>query len=105
MDEDDTEIIRGSGNVFRDLNLPNADLHQARARLAAQIIAVLDERRLTTRAAEQASGVPHADFVRIRTMKLDRFTIDRMIKILGKLDQQVDVSFEIRPRVQPAKVA
>jgi hypothetical protein len=35
---DDMELIRGSGNIFRDLGLANPELVQPRAVLAAQII-------------------------------------------------------------------
>ena len=35
---DDMDIIRGSGNVFRDLGHPDADREQLRALLAAKII-------------------------------------------------------------------
>ena len=49
MTENDCELIRGSGNVFRDFNDPHADLKQAKAILAARIIAVLDERSLSVR--------------------------------------------------------
>ena len=47
MTESDFELVRGSGNVFRDFNDPHADLKQAKAILAARIIAVLDERSLS----------------------------------------------------------
>ena len=98
MSEDDFELVRGSGNVFRDFGRANADLEQARAILAAKIIDVLDRRRLTARAAEQLTGVAHTDLSRIRNAKLDRFTLDRMITILGKLDQGVEVTLDVRPR-------
>jgi predicted XRE-type DNA-binding protein len=95
----DVELVSGSGNVFRDLGKPNADLAQARAILAAKIIGVLDDRKLSLRAAEGLTGVGAAEFSRIRTAKLGRFTIDRMIKILGKLGQEVEVEITVRPRV------
>ncbi|HEX3884477.1 MAG TPA: helix-turn-helix transcriptional regulator [Stellaceae bacterium] len=98
MSDDDLELMRGSGNVFRDFGDPNADLEQARAILAAKIIAVLDDRGLTVRAAQAQTGVAASEFSRIRNVKLDRFTIDRLIVILGKLGQEVDVQVEIRPR-------
>ena len=44
MSDDDLEVVRGSGNVFRDVGHPNADAEQLRAILAAEIIHVLDER-------------------------------------------------------------
>jgi predicted XRE-type DNA-binding protein len=40
----------------------------------------------------------HTDLSRIRNAKLERFTLDRMITILGKLDQDVEVSISVAPR-------
>jgi len=95
---DDMEIIRGSGNLFRDLGQTDADREQLRALLAAEIIGVLDERQLTVRAAQEATGVAAADFSRIRKAKLGRFTIDRLMTILAGLGQEVDVSVHVHPR-------
>jgi hypothetical protein len=39
MSKDDFERVRGSGNVFRDFAVPNADLEQARTILAARSLA------------------------------------------------------------------
>lgn len=97
-DDDDMELIYGSGNVFRDFGHPNAGLEQARAIIAAKIIGVLDDRALTVRKAEDLTGIAAADFSRIRKTKLDRFTIDRLMTILNRLDQEVDVQITIRPR-------
>ncbi|RPI78106.1 MAG: XRE family transcriptional regulator [Desulfobacteraceae bacterium] len=97
--KDDFELIRGSGNVFRDFGRSNANLEQARAILAAEIIRILDEHNLSTREAEKLTGVSHSEFSRIRNARLERFTIDRMISILGKLDEdiEVNVTFRVRP--------
>ena len=42
MNESDFELIEGRGTVFRYLDDPHADLEQAKASLAARLIAVLD---------------------------------------------------------------
>ena len=89
---DDFELIRGSGNVFRDFGRGNAGLQQARAILAAKIVRTLDERGLSTRDAERLTGIAHSEFSRIRNARLQRFTIDRMITILGKLDEDIEVT-------------
>lgn len=96
--KDDFELIRGSGNVFRDFGRSNASLEQARAILAAKIIHTLDERVLSTREAERLTGVSHSEFSRIRNARLQRFTLDRMITILGKLDEDIEVNVTFRPR-------
>jgi predicted XRE-type DNA-binding protein len=92
------ELVRGSGNVYRDFGHPNAGLEQARAIIAAKIIGVLDDRKLSTRDAEKLTGVSHSEFSRIRNTQLRRFTLDRMIAILGKLDEDVEVNITFRPR-------
>ncbi len=95
---DDLELIRGSGNAFRDFGRVNAGVEQARAILAAKIIHTLDERGLSTREAEKLTGVSHSEFSRIRNARLQRFTLDRLITILGKLDEDVEVkvTFQLR---------
>jgi predicted XRE-type DNA-binding protein len=100
MRKDDLELVRGSGNVYRDLGRPNAGLEQARAITAAKITRVLDERKLSTRDAEKLTGVSHSEFSRIRSTQLGRFTLDRMIAILGKLDEDVEVSLTFNVRKQ-----
>ena len=92
------DLVHGSGNVFRDLHMPNADLEQARAIIAARIIRVLDERNLSTREAAVATDVPHSEFSRLRNAKLERFTLDRMISILGRLDESIEVSLAFKRR-------
>ena len=43
-ENDGMELIHGSGNVYRDFNVPDADIRQAKAILAAKIIGILDDR-------------------------------------------------------------
>jgi predicted XRE-type DNA-binding protein len=99
---DDSAVIRGSGNVFRDLGLPDTEREQLRAILAAKIVGVLDKRKLTVRAAQALTGVAAADFSRIRNANLGRFTIDRLMTILSGLGQEVEVSVRVRTRRKPA---
>jgi predicted XRE-type DNA-binding protein len=100
--DDDFEMIRGSGNVFHDFERVNANLEQARAMIAKEIIRMLDERGLSTREAEKLTGVAHSEFSRIRNAKLSRFTLDRLIAILGKLDGDTEVRLTIQPRQHAA---
>jgi len=98
MKNDDMELIRGSGNIYRDFERPNAGLEQARAIIAAKIINILDDHKLSTRDAEKQTGVSHSEFSHIRNAQLRRFTLDRMIIILGKLDEDVEVNVTFQPR-------
>ena len=96
MSDDDFELVHGSDNVYRDFGRPDAGLSQARARVAARIIRALDARELSTREAEEITGVAHTEFSRIRNAQLRRFTLDRLITVLGKLDGAVEVEVGFR---------
>ena len=97
------EAVRGSGNLFRDLGRPNAELLQLKALLGAEIIRDLDERRLTVRKAGSLTGVAAADFSRIRNANLARFTVDRLMTILSRLGRDVDVAVTVRRGAKQAQ--
>jgi predicted XRE-type DNA-binding protein len=90
-------VVRGSGNVFRDLGRKNADIEQLKALLAAEIIKALDRHELTVRAAHARTGFAAADFSRIRNADLARFTADRLMSILNRLGSGVEVKIRVRP--------
>jgi predicted XRE-type DNA-binding protein len=99
------EVVRGSGNVFRDFNYPDADVRQAKAIMGAQIIKILDRERLSTRQAEAATGISHSEFSRIRQASFSRFTIDRLMTILYRFGQEVEISVKVHPRKRPKSAA
>lgn len=94
MTEEKIEIVRGSGNVYADMGDPDANARQMKAFLAAEIIAVLDRRHLTVRAAAELTGVTPSDVSNIRNARLGKFTIDRLVRVLNRLDRRVTVSVE-----------
>lgn len=90
------EVVRGTGNVFRDLGCADADVLQMKATLAAEIIKVLDREKLTVREAHARTGIAAADFSRIRNADLDRFTLDRLISIVHRLGAKVEISIKVK---------
>ena len=84
--------------------MPDPEIRQTKTLLAAEIIKTLDERKLSVRAAHGVTGIAAADFSRIRNVNLGRFTIDRLISILGRLDREVEVSVSVRARPQPTQL-
>jgi len=89
------QLLRGSGNVFRDMGRENADADQFKAILAAEIIKLLDREGLTVRAAHSRTGIAAADFSRIRNANLGRFTVDRLMSILNRLGSRVEVKIRL----------
>jgi predicted XRE-type DNA-binding protein len=95
---DGHELVHGSGNLFRDLRLPNPEAEQLKAVLAAKIIAVLDTQSLTVRSAHEKTGFAAADFSRVRQEKLAKFTFDRSMAMLDWLNQDVELVVNVRAR-------
>ena len=90
------EVVRGSGNVFRDLGHKSADIKQFKAILAAEIIKTLDREALTVRAAQGRTGIAAADFSRIRHADLGRFTVDRLMSIITLLGARIEIKVKVR---------
>src|SRR5713101_2212600 len=89
------EVVKGSGNVFRDLGHKNADADQFKAILAAEIIKALDREGLSVRGAQGRTGIAAADFSRIRNADLGRFTVDRLMSIINRLGSRVEVKVRV----------
>ncbi len=94
--EEPMDVVRGTGNVFRDLSSKNPDADQFKAILATEIIKALDRDRLTVRQANARTRIAAADFSRIRNASLDRFTVDRLMAILNRLGSRIEVKVRVR---------
>lgn len=105
MKNEKIKLVRGSGNVFRDLGHASPDVHQLKAILAAKIIKMLDREKLTVRAAHARTGIAAADFSRIRNADLGRFTLDRLVSILNRLGARVEVRVNVRALDRRSKAA
>jgi predicted XRE-type DNA-binding protein len=96
--KDELDLVRGSGNVFKDHGETDADVQQMKGILASRIIELLEERELSVRAAERTTGIAAADFSRIRNADLGRFSLDRLVRIVNRLDADTEVSVQLMPR-------
>src|SRR5665213_2528984 len=105
MKHEPLEVLRGSGNVYRDLGQDDADVKQFKALLAAEIIKALDKDGLTVRAAHARTGIAAADFSRIRNADLTRFTLDRLVGIINRLGARVEVKLRVKPTARAERTA
>jgi predicted XRE-type DNA-binding protein len=85
-------VTPSSGNVFADLGVPGAGLALAKANLAHRISEVIKERKLSQTKAADLLGVSQPKVSDLMRGKLDGFTLDRLLKFLNRLDQEVEIS-------------
>jgi len=97
-------IETGSGNVFADLGYADARERRLKVELAMEVNRLLGERGLTQARAAKLLGMlqPHvSDLARYR---LDRFSVERLMRFLTRLGQDVEIRISGRPvrGVRPA---
>jgi predicted XRE-type DNA-binding protein len=91
---------RGSGNVFADLGFSPDDAInlQVRADLMRQLRARLDKLRVTQAQAARLLGVSQPRVSDLTRGRIDRFSIDMLIRLLGKAGVEVRVTTRTRSR-------
>ena len=87
-------VTHGSGNVFADMGLPDADELFAKANLALHIRQAIKERKLTQAKAAQLMNLDQPKVSLIINGRLEGFSTDRLMRFLNDLgcDVQINVS-------------
>jgi predicted XRE-type DNA-binding protein len=90
-----------SGNVFRDLGLPDADELDIKANLAIKISQIIARRGLSQIKAAAVLGVDQPKVSAIVRGRLEKFSIERLCEFLTRLG--CDVNIRVREKSKPAR--
>ena len=94
-------IEAGSGNIFADLGLPDAEELLLKAGIALQLQRLLRAKRLTQAAAAKRIGVRQPDISNILNGRYRGYSVERMLLMLTGLGQDIEIS--IKPSSRPRK--
>ncbi len=97
-------VYESSGNVFRDLGLKNPDEFLAKAKLAARIVQIFEERKLNQTQAAKLLGVDQPKVSQIYRGRLDDFSIERLVRFLTALHRDVRIVVEDKRQRRPGRV-
>jgi predicted XRE-type DNA-binding protein len=89
---------RGSGNVFADLGLENADELLVKAHLAHTINNEIRSRGWTQAEAAERTGLTQPEVSRLGRMKTDGFSQERMQTVLRRLGMDVEIRIHHRAK-------
>ncbi len=98
-------IVRGSGNVFADLNFPDAEERQTKLRLAHALNAVIDASRLTQEAAATRLGLNQPKVSALRNYRLEGFSVERLMALLNALDRDIEIVIRKKPKSRGARIS
>jgi predicted XRE-type DNA-binding protein len=87
---------KGSGNIFADLGLPNAEEHQLKASLLVQFKQLMIEREMTQTEAAKLVGIKQPDLSKILRGQLNLVSVERLMRMIAAFGQDVEIT--VRPR-------
>ncbi len=99
---DDSDITRGTSNVFADLGYKDAAERQTKTHLALAVNELLKARKLKQREIAHLLHVPQPKVSALKNYRLDQFSVERLMEFLTALDQDVEIM--IRPRLATSGV-
>jgi predicted XRE-type DNA-binding protein len=94
----DKKVTVGSGNVFADLGFANPEEELLKAKLIREIRSIIKRRKLTQAKAAVLLGLKQPDVSSIVTGRIGKFSLDRLVRCLDRLDYKVDVVVRHKPR-------
>ncbi|MFK4410514.1 putative XRE-type DNA-binding protein [Bradyrhizobium ottawaense] len=88
----------GSDNIFADLGFANPEEELLKAKLIRELRAIIKRRKLTQTKAAELLGLKQPDVSALVTGRVGKFSIDRIVRCLDRLNYRVDVVIRHKPR-------
>jgi len=95
------EYEEGSGNVFADLGLEDADALFTRAPIGFHVYALLKRRKRKQRDMAKLLGIAQPEVSHLMNGHYSRFTADKLLAFLRRLDQTVIIQIRPHRRGEP----
>ena len=102
MSEEKLEVEKSSGNVFKDLEIPDPEENLAKARLALIINRIISKSELTQHEAAKMLDLSKSQLSTLSDGLLDDFSIQHLFSLIRKLDCQVEIIVSGTPAHNPA---
>ena len=98
-------VIPNSGNVFADMGLPDAAELDTKARLGAAINRIVERRGLSQAEVAAALKINQPKVSALMCYKLEGFSVERLMRFLVALGQDVEIVVKAKPRSRSARIA
>ena len=82
---------KSSGNVFADLDLPDAEELFLKAELGFAVFQIIEERELTQAEAADILGVKQPEISRLKNGKFNHYSVERLLAFLTRLNRDIEI--------------
>lgn len=93
------KIETGSGNIFTDLGLPDAEEMLLKSNIVIELRRLITQRKLTQTAAAKLLGVSQADLSKILRGRFRGYSEAKLMRMLTVFDQDVEITTRPHRRV------
>lgn len=93
-----------SDNIFADIGIPNPDEHLLKAKLVVKITDLMTRRKLKQREAAELFGMTQPDVSKMLRGHFHQFSVERLMRFLVALDQDVEIVVRPRRRTESASL-
>lgn len=91
----------GSGNVFADLGLDDADELYTRSQIGFFVFKILEDKKLKQREIADILHIAQPDVSHLMNGHFSRFTTDKLLDFLKRLNQKVVIQVSSRHKGEP----
>ncbi len=91
MKTDEIKVEQGSGNVFADLGIPNAEAHLLKAEIVTRIDRIIRQRGLKQAEAAKLLGLSQPDVSRLLRGDFRAYSMERLLRLLTALGRDVQI--------------
>jgi predicted XRE-type DNA-binding protein len=98
-------VIPSSGSVFADMGLPDAAELDTKARLGGAISRIVERRGLTQAEVAAALEINQPKVSALLHYKLEGFSVERLMRFLVALGQDIEIVVKAKPHTRSARVA
>ncbi len=85
------QFEKSSGNVFKDLDLPDAGELFLKAKLGFEVFQIIEKRKLTQTEAAKILGVKQPEISRLKQGKFNHYGVERLMTFLNRLNHDVEI--------------
>jgi predicted XRE-type DNA-binding protein len=95
------QFEEGSGNVFSDFGFEDADDLFVRAQLGYCVYKILEEKKLKQQEVAELHGMAQPDISYLMNGHFSRFTADKLLNFLKRLNRKVTIQISPRLKGEP----
>ena len=99
--QNDVTFEIGSTNIFDDLGLANAEELQSRALIGCHVVQLLHLKKMKQLELAEFLGVKQAEVSHLMRGNFNRFTTDKLLSFLRRMEQKVTIQISPHRQGEP----